>query len=140
MSYRVVRSDSKNSLIDFQRLEKDRLYVLRHVFLSDRSQKVFTYMYARRRRILTFIGSVCYRIIINYNSFHIILPLRGKMESCRMVDHMCVYKGTRQSALPDLRWYGVIVTRVNRGSKTKDYGKRPFSLVLRNFFLSTKDP
>lgn len=50
----------------------------------------------------------------------------------------CVKK-KRQSTLSDLRSCDFIVIRVNRESRTKDYNKRQFSLVLRNLFTD-QDP
>lgn len=38
-------------------------------------------------------------------------------------------KGSRQTTFPDLRFCEVIVTRLNRGCKNRDYGKGWFSLV-----------
>lgn len=52
----------------------------------------------------------------------------------RTLNHKYVHKGLWQGSLPDLRYYGVIVTRVGRGSRTKDYGRRLLSLVVRNHF------
>lgn len=39
---------------------------------------------------------------------------------------MYVYKDTKQSTLPDLRYSGISVTRVDHGFRNKDCGKRFF--------------
>lgn len=47
-----------------------------------------------------------------------------------------VYKKTGKSFLSDFLYHGTFVSRTDLKSRTKDYDKRLFFLVLRNLFTN----
>lgn len=52
-----------------------------------------------------------------------------------MFNHACVKEAT-QWTLSDFRRYRVVVVRIDRRSRTKDYGNRTLSVVQRTGLLS----